>query len=60
MGDVADDILSSFSLGEDEKKNYDTVVKRFKRHFVKKRMLYLNAQNSTSSNKRRVSQSMIF
>ena len=29
MGDVADDILSSFGLGDDEKKIYDMVVGRF-------------------------------
>ena len=37
MGNVADSILSSFGLSEDDKKNYDTVVQRFERHFVKKR-----------------------
>ena len=37
MGDAADDILSSFGLTDDEKKNYDTVVEKLDRHFVKKR-----------------------
>ena len=37
MGDVADDILSSFDLTDDEEKNYDTVVEKFELHFVKKR-----------------------
>ena len=37
MGDVADDILASFRLSDEEKKKYDTVVGRFERHFVKKR-----------------------
>ena len=37
MGDAADDILSSFGLTDDEKKDYDTVVEKFDRHFVKKR-----------------------
>ena len=29
MGDVADDILASFRLSDEEKKKYDTVVGRF-------------------------------
>ena len=37
MDDVADNILSSFGLNDDKKKDYDTVVERFERHFVKKR-----------------------
>jgi len=37
MGDPADDILSSFGLTDDEKKNFDTVVDKFERHFIKKR-----------------------
>lgn len=37
MGDVADDILTSFGLSDEDKKKYDTVVERFERHFVKKR-----------------------
>lgn len=36
MVHVADDILFSFSLSHDEKKNYDTVVEKFERHFVRK------------------------
>ena len=32
MGDPADDILSSFGLTDDEKKNFDTVVDKFERH----------------------------
>ena len=30
MGDTTDDILSSFGLTDDEKKNYNTVVEKFK------------------------------
>ena len=37
MGDAANDILSSFGLTDDEKKNYDTVVEKFEWPFVKKR-----------------------
>ena len=37
MGDAANDILSSFGLTDNEKKNYDTVVEKFQRYFVKKR-----------------------
>ena len=37
MGDVADDILSSFSLSEEDKTEYDVVVEKFEAHFVKKR-----------------------
>ena len=32
---MADDILSSVGLSQDDKKNYDTIVQRFE-HFVKK------------------------
>jgi len=34
MGDEAEDVFASFGLTEDEKKLYDTVVKKFKEHFV--------------------------
>ena len=37
MGDKADDILWSFRLTEEEKKNYDTVKEKFESHFVKRR-----------------------
>ena len=37
MGDEADDILRSFGLTEEEKKNYDTVKEKFESHFVKRR-----------------------
>ena len=37
MGDVADDILTSFKLTEEQQKEYDTVVAKFEHHFVKKR-----------------------
>ena len=37
MGDAADDILSSFSLSEEDKKKYEIVVAKFESHFVKKR-----------------------
>ena len=37
MGDVADDILSSFGLSEEDKTKYDVVVEKFEAHFVKKR-----------------------
>jgi len=37
MGDPADDILSSFGLTDNEKKNFNTVVDKFKCHFVNKR-----------------------
>ena len=40
MGDVADDILSSFDLSDDEKKNYDTIVEGFKRYFVKRNVIF--------------------
>ena len=36
MGNTADNILSSFGLTEDEKKNYETVVEKFEQRFVKK------------------------
>ena len=39
MGDVDDDILTSFGLTKEEKKTYDTVVAKFQGHFVKKRNL---------------------
>ena len=37
MGEMADDILQSFKLSEEEIKEYDTVVERFQRHFVSRR-----------------------
>ena len=37
MGDEEDDILSSFSLAEDDKNKYDTVKQAFENHFIKKR-----------------------
>ena len=37
MGNDADDILCSFHLTEEQKKNYDTVKEKFDSHFVKKR-----------------------
>ena len=37
MGNVANIILSYFGLTDDEKKNYDMVVEKFERYFVKKR-----------------------
>ena len=37
MGDQADDILCSFNLNEDEKKQYETVKAKFESHFVKRR-----------------------
>ena len=37
MGDVADDILTSFGLSEEDKAKYDVVVEKFEAHFVKKR-----------------------
>ena len=40
MSDVADNILYSFGLIDDEEKYYDMVVERFERHFVKKRNVF--------------------
>ena len=37
MGDIADDILSSFGLSEDDKAKYNVVVEKFEAHFIKKR-----------------------
>ena len=37
MGDAADDILTSLSLTEDERKVYNTVKGKLEQHFVKKR-----------------------
>ena len=37
MGDVADNILSSFGLSGDDKVKYDAVVSKSEAHFVKKR-----------------------
>ena len=37
MGDEADDVLSSFSLTEEERKKYKTVKDKFESYFVKKR-----------------------
>jgi len=37
MGDLADDILTSFGLSDDDKKKYDVVKAKFERHFIKRR-----------------------
>ena len=37
MGDKADDILTSFSLTEDQAKSYDTVKYKFDKHFIPQR-----------------------
>ena len=37
MGDKADDILTSFSLTEDQAKRYDTVKDKFDKHFIPQR-----------------------
>ena len=37
MGDEADDVLRSFRLSEEERKQYATVKQKFDNHFVKKR-----------------------
>jgi hypothetical protein len=37
MGERAEDVLSSFSLSEDEANKYETVVARLESHFIKKR-----------------------
>ena len=36
MGDKADDILASFALSADERKQYTTIKEKFDRYFVKK------------------------
>ena len=36
-GDQVDDILTSFNLTEEERKKYDTVIKKFDEHFVIRR-----------------------
>lgn len=37
MGDQADDILRSFALSEEDRKNYETVKAKFDSHFVQRR-----------------------
>ena len=37
MGDRAEDILSSLTLLDEDKKKYDVVLEQFEKHFVKKR-----------------------
>jgi len=45
IGDVTDDILSSFGLSDDDKKKYDIVAEKFEGHFVKKRnMIFEHAK----------------
>ena len=39
MGDEAEDILTSFRLTEEQRKNYTTVVEKFDSYFVKRRNL---------------------
>ena len=43
MGYVADDILSSFGLSEEDKRNYDMVVHKLEGHFVKKTIIFEHA-----------------
>lgn len=35
MGDEAEDILRSFTLSEEDKKKYKTVINKFETHFVR-------------------------
>jgi len=59
MGDPADNILSSFGLTDNEKKNFDTVVDKSEHHFVKKRNIIFERASSTNASKRTMSQSTI-
>ena len=43
MGDEADDILRLFTLSEEDKTKYKTVMDKFESHFVKNGTLYSNA-----------------
>ena len=44
MGDVTNDIHSSFGLSEDDKKNYDTIAQRLEWDFIKRNIIFECAQ----------------
>ena len=44
MDNSADDILSSFGLTDDEKKNYNMVVEKFEQHSVKRNIIFEHAR----------------
>ena len=41
MGDVADNILSSMELSEDNKKKYEPVKTKFDEHFIRGEKCYI-------------------
>ena len=49
MGDAADDIFQAFMIQDEDRKKYEVVKKKFKKHFMKKRnIIYERAKfNST-------------
>ena len=51
MGNKADNILSSLSLSDNDKKSYNTVRANLEQHFV--RLLSMNVRGLTRDNKRR-------
>lgn len=53
MGDRGEDILSSFTLSEDDKKKYNVVLEQFEKHFIKKRnVIYARAKFNQRHNQK--------
>ena len=55
MGDDADDIFQAFKLSVEDMKKYDTVKGKFDNYFIKKKISYMNEQNSTLDDRKKVS-----
>ena len=53
MGDSADDIFQAFKLSVEDMKKYDTVKGKFDNYFIKKKISYMNEQNSTLDDRRK-------
>ena len=53
MGDKADDILASFALSADERKQYTTVKEKFNRYFVKKHNVIFECAKFNSRRQRK-------
>ena len=47
MGPVAEDILPSFGLSDNESKEYDDVMNKFEGYFVQRKILFSNERSST-------------
>ena len=52
MGDQADDILTSFTLSDEDRKSYATMKSKFDNHFIQRHLRTREVQPSTPGRKR--------